>query len=253
MKPTERRRQLLALVTRLGEARVEDLAQRFDVSLETMRRDLAQMAEAGDVLKLHGLVRRAALVREPALSDRMAAHSAEKARAAAHLAAMVQPGETVFMDTGSTTLACAKALAQIDRLTCITNSLAIAEVLGQARARVFLLGGAYGAANGQTIGSMVVEQAARFRADRAILTVAGLEAHAGATDADFDEAQVARAMLAQADMAVVVADNTKFGRRAAFAVCPLRALGLIVSERGAETPDDWLAGLRSNTQPRAAS
>lgn len=249
MKPAERRRLILAHVSRLGEARVEDLAHRFGVSLETMRRDLAQLAEAGEVLKLHGLVRRAALVHEPALPDRMAAHGAEKSRAAAHLAALIQPGETVFMDTGSTTLACAQALTRVAGLTCITNSLAIAEVLGRADRRVFLLGGTHHAGNGQTVGPMAIEQVARFRADRAILTVAGLEARAGATDADFDEAQVARAMLAQADMAVVVADSSKFARRAAFAVCPLAALALIVSEHGAQTPADWL--VTPNHEPAA--
>ncbi|WP_201157804.1 DeoR family transcriptional regulator [Rhodobaculum claviforme] len=241
MKPDARRQLILAHVARQGEARVEDLARRFDVSLETMRRDLAQLAEAGEVIKRHGRVRRAALVHEPDMTDRMATQGAQKARAATHLAALIQPNETVFMDTGSTTLACARALARVAGLTCITNSLAIAEVLGRAGRRVFLLGGSYGPANAQTVGPMVIEQATRFRADRAIVTVAGLEARAGATDADVEEAQVARAMLAQADMSVVVADSAKFGRRAAFTVSPLRALGLIVSEHGAQTPDDWLA------------
>ncbi|MCC5974489.1 MAG: DeoR/GlpR transcriptional regulator [Rubellimicrobium sp.] len=241
MKPSERRNLIIDHVSRHGEARVEDLANRFGVSLETIRRDLAHLAEIGEVLKLHGVVRRAPLVTEPAFRDRVAARSTEKARAAAHLAALVRPGETVFVDTGSTTLACARALAGVARLTCITNSLAIAEVLGGAGVQVFLLGGSYGAANGQTVGPMVLEQVARFRADRAILTVAGLEARAGATDADFDEAQVARAMIAQAGMTVVVADSDKFGRRAAFAVCPLSAVDLVVSETGPQTGPDWLA------------
>lgn len=241
VKPSERRSLILSHVTRDGEARVEDLASRFGVSVETIRRDLAHLAKKGEVLKLHGVVRRAPLVREPAYRDRMAARSAEKARAAAHLAALVRPGETVFIDTGSTTLACAQALAGVARLTCITNSIAVAEALGRSGAQVFLLGGAYVAANGQSVGPIVLEQASRFRADRAILTVAGLEARAGATDADFDEAQVARAMIAQAGMTVVVADSDKFGRRAAFAVCPLTEIDMVVSEAGPQTGADWLS------------
>lgn len=240
MKPSERRSLIIDHVSRHGEARVEDLAGRFDVSVETIRRDLAQLAETGDVLKLHGVARRAPLVSEPAFRDRMAVRSAEKSQTAAHLAELIRPGETVFVDTGSTTLACARALTRVKRLTCITNSIAIADVLGGAGVQVYLLGGTYVSANAQSVGPMVLEQVARFRADRAILTVAGLEARAGATDADFDEAQVARAMIAQAEMTVLVADSDKFGRRAAFAVCPLSEVDVVVSETGPQTGAEWL-------------
>lgn len=249
MKPSERRSLIINRVSRDGEARVEDLASRFGVSVETIRRDLAHLAESGEVLKLHGMVRRAPLVREPAYNDRIAARSVEKAKAAAHLASLVSPGETVFIDTGSTTLACARALAGVTRLTCITNSIAIAETLGRSGAQVFLLGGTYVAANGQSVGPIVLEQVSRFRADRAILTVAGLEARAGATDADFEEAQVARAMIDQAGMTVVVADSDKFGRRAAFAVCPLTEVDMIVSEAGVQTGADWLLTQSAGTVP----
>lgn len=240
MKPSERRSLIIDHVARHGEARVEDLAGRFDVSVETIRRDLAQLAETGDVLKLHGVARRSPLVSEPAFRERMAVRSAEKSQTATHLAELIRPGETVFVDTGSTTLACARALTRVKRLTCITNSIAIAEVLGGAGAQVYLLGGGYVSANAQTVGPMVLEQVARFRADRAILTVAGLDARVGATDADFDEAQVARAMIAQAEMTTLVADSDKFGRRAAFAVCPLSEVDVVVSETGPQTGAEWL-------------
>ena len=97
-------------------------------------------------------------------------------------------------------------------------------------ATIHLLGGRYGADNAQTTGATVVEQLQAFRADRAILTVAALDPELGAMDASLDEAQIARAMMRNARTLTVLADASKFGRQAAYAVCSTEEIDLIISD-----------------------
>jgi DeoR family glycerol-3-phosphate regulon repressor len=232
MKPHERQPQIEAIIRREGEVSVEMLAARFEVSSETIRRDLGSLAERGRVQKVHGGARRPWLVAEPSHGERSVASAAEKLQIGRRLAGLVAPGETLFIDTGSTTLAAAEALAAVPGLTVITNSCRLAERLAQAGsdAAIHLLGGRYGADNAQTTGSAVIEQIAFFRADRAVLTVAALDPEVGAMDASHDEAQVARAMIRHARSLTVLADATKFGRHAAFAVCGTEDIDQVVSD-----------------------
>jgi DeoR family transcriptional regulator, glycerol-3-phosphate regulon repressor len=95
---------------------------------------------------------------------------------------------------------------------------------------VFLIGGRYGSDNRETLGAMAIAQLDLFRADRAVLTVAAIDAD-GVMDADFEEAQVARAMIDRARHTIVVADGSKFERTAAFKVCDLGDIDMLISDR----------------------
>ncbi|MCA0270649.1 MAG: DeoR/GlpR family DNA-binding transcription regulator [Proteobacteria bacterium] len=232
MKPNERQPQIEAIIRRDGEVSVETLAQRFDVSSETIRRDLGYLATHGRIQKVHGGAKRPQLIREPSHEERATTAAAAKAEIGRRLADAVAPGETLFIDTGSTTLAAAEALAVIPNLTIITNSCRLAERLARASrdATIHLLGGRYGLDNAQTTGIAVIEQLQAFRADRAILTVAALDPNEGAMDASLDEAQIARAMIRNARSVTILADAGKFGRQAAYAVCATRDIDLIISD-----------------------
>lgn len=232
MKPEHRQERIREIVGRDGEARVDALAEAFAVSPETIRRDLARLARDGAIRKVHGGARPLRIFAEGSRAERAKEAAEAKARIARRLARLVEPGETLFIDSGTTTLACAEALADRDGLTVVTNSVEIAQRIGRnATASVFLLGGAYRTGDAETLGPLVIEQVGRFQADRAILGVAGLDAGAGATDSNFDEAQVARAMIARAGSTVVVAHGDKLGRRAAFRVCALPEIELLVCDR----------------------
>lgn len=231
MRPDQRQAQIREIIARDGETRVDALALRFGVSAETIRRDLARLAREGSVQKVHGGARPFRLFAEGSRAERAAEGAEAKARIARRLAEIIEPGETLFIDAGTTTLACAEALSATDGLTVITNSLDIAQAIGRnATAAVFLLGGAFRASEAETAGPLVIEQIARFQADRAILTVAGLDAGAGATDSSFDEAQIARAMIGRAGSIVIVAHAAKLGRRAAFRVCNLAEVGMLICD-----------------------
>ena len=227
-----RRDKIASLVAARGEASVDEIATLFGASHETIRRDLAVLENAGMLLKVHGGAKRAPGAVEGSFSERMALNRAGKAAIAAKLADWLAPEQLVFMDTGSTTLIGAEALARTKGLRVVTNSLKIAATLAAQPQgpEVFVLGGRLERDNRETIGPTTIEEIGRFNADCAIVTIGALSAADGASDYSHDEAQVARAMIAQASRTVVLADQSKFDRRVAFQVCPIDRIDVLITD-----------------------
>lgn len=246
MKPKQRQARALEAIEREGEVTVDALAADFGVSPETVRRDLMLLAESGAVQRVHGGARRLGLHAEGTFEQRMSEAAAEKAEIARKLAQIITPGDTCLIDTGSTTLACAYALSEIADLTIVTNSVRIAQVMarGRGQARVHLIGGIYAADNGESVGADAIEHIARFHADYAIVGVAALDATAGPSASNFDEATVARAMCSNARKVVIVAHAEKFGRQAAHKICRLNEVDMLVSD--GEPADDLRRVLKSS-------
>ncbi len=232
MKIKNRQRRIIELLLREKQVRVEDLARRFAVSRETVRRDLGELANRGKVQKVHGGAVLPRVFAEGPFQQRMGENAASKMRMARRAAGLFQAGETLFIDTGSTTLYLAQALGLVSGLTIVTNSSAIAEAVSSAEAeiRVFLLGGEFSADNRQTVGGMVIEQIRTFRAHHAVLTIGALDGQSGAMNYNIEEAQVARAMIGQSRSLTVLADHSKFGALAAFEVCPLSRIDYLVCD-----------------------
>lgn len=230
-KPSIRQARIVELVSQQNEVTVEGLAADFNISSETIRRDLSALADAGRIRKVHGGARPAHIKDEGPFEERMNRNALAKRVIAEKVARLVSPGQTIFMDTGSTTLMCAEVLAKIDNLTVITNSSRIAATFanGSGGADVYLLGGQYRADNAQTVGAITVEEVGRYNADCAILTISALDT-CGAMDFSQEEAQVGRAMLAAAARIVVVSDSTKFNQRTVFNVCDLSQIDTLVAD-----------------------
>ncbi len=232
MTPGERREQIVSIVRQRGRAAVDDLAAAFKVSPETIRRDLTVLARLGKVQKFHGGATLPLATGEGPFRARMSENAAQKARIARKAASLISPGETVFIDTGSTTVYFAEELAGISGLTVVTNSAEVARVMDSAGngARVYLLGGEYNRSNRQTLGPMVIEQIRQFRAHHAVLTLGALDVRSGVMDFNNAEAQIARAMIGQAEQVTILCVSAKFGRIASFEVCPLSRVDALVSD-----------------------
>ena len=238
MTPADRRALIVGIVDAGARASVEELAARLGISRETVRRDLGVLDRDGALRKVHGGAvpagpRAAAglAVREGPFERRVTENAGAKRAIARAAAALLRPGDSVFVDTGSTTLALGETLARAEALTVITNSAAIANLAERGRgARVYLIGGEYRRGGQESVGDMAVEQIRRLRAAHAFLTVGSLDA-AGAADFDLQEAQVARAMVERADAVTVLADATKFEARAVFPVVALEGLARLVTDR----------------------
>lgn len=217
---------------RHGEVSVEQLADRFSTSAETIRRDLTVLSKAGQIRKIHGGAQAVSSHGEGVFDARMRHNTRAKHLLAEKIAATIKPRQSLFMDTGSTTLICAEVMAKTKNLTVITNSTRIAAVFaaGSGGAEVYLLGGKYRADNAQTVGSSTICEVGNYRADLAILTVAAIDAN-GAMDFSNQEAMVARAMCGAAAKVVVVADHSKFNKQAPFKICGLSDIDTFVADR----------------------
>lgn len=233
LKANDRRLLIAEHIAGAGEVTVESLASRFEVSPETIRRDLTRLDAAGHLRKVHGGARPVRLQSENSFAERMGEDAQAKHLIAEKLHSEVREGDTLFVDTGSTTLIACATLAKIPSLTIITNSVRNAQVMADAgnQHRVFLLGGAFSGEASQTIGALALEQIDRFQADHAVLTCVGLDIVAGVTNANCYEAEVARAMIKRSENVVLLCASSKIGRRAAHRVCEINAIGAVLTER----------------------
>ncbi len=233
MNPSDRQNKIINIVRERNRVAVDELAKLLKISKETVRRDLSTLAKVGKVQKFHGGASLPVMTGEGLFRDRMSENSAAKAAIAEEAVKLIAPGETILVDTGSTTLYFAEKLAEISGLTVVTNSAEIARIvsLAHSQSKAFLLGGEFNADNRQTVGSMAVQQIRSFRAHHAILTVTALDLRTGVMDFFIEEAQVARAMIEQAESVTILVDSTKFGRIASFEVCGLDRVTNLVCDQ----------------------
>ncbi|MBE9638849.1 DeoR/GlpR family DNA-binding transcription regulator [Salipiger mangrovisoli] len=231
-KPELRRAKMLDMIEQAGRASVEELADRFSASLETVRRDLGALAESGAVRKVHGGAVRVEWRGEDSFEDRLAANVGAKREIAKKFARIVTPGQCIMMDTGSTTLACAQALTGIPNLTVVTNSTRIADAVARADngSRAQLVGGTYRPENAQTVGPQTCSELLRYRPDITVLTIHGVD-NDGCYDFSEDEAQVARAMVSVARKVVLVCDASKLERTSTYLVCGLDRVSHVVTNQ----------------------
>lgn len=243
VQPSERREKIVALVRRTGDMTVEALAAALGVSQETIRRDLTQLDSAGRLRKYHGGARSViasavSAEKEGPFAQRLAQNAEEKRRLARAACRLFRPGDSLFIDTGSTTVALAEALVSVDGLVIVTNSPRIVATLSaNASHTLYLIGGAYSSDAGESLGPLALEQVSKFRARHAVITVGALDT-ASVMDFDLQEAEMAKAMIARAESVTVLADHSKFDRRAVFEVAPLARVDTIVTDA---QPSDSMA------------
>lgn len=217
MLTDERHNMIRSLLAADGRVLAHELAARFGVSEDTVRRDLRELARAGALRRVHG----GALPPAPSvppLAERVERDGAVKRRLAAVAAALVHPGQTLFLDAGSTNLAIAASLPDV-ALTVVTNAPAIATLLGQhGKASVIVLGGRYNPVAGSVTGATTVAEVERIYADLYFVGGCAVEAGFGVSAIDAGEAEVKRAMARQSRAVVLAATRDKLGTAAPFRV-----------------------------------
>lgn len=223
--------EILRLVRSQGRCAVASLAERLQVSEETVRRDVRPMAVEGIVQKLHGAVTLPEPSTEPPLRRRMLENADAKRRIARLAAAQIEDGEPIMLDTGSTTIYVARELAARRNLVSVTNSSEAARALAAGPgAQVFLSGGVLRADDGALFGPEATAFVGRYIARTAILSIGGIDLDHGLLNYDVREAEFARAVIERVDRLIVVADRTKFGRRGFARVCGLERIDLLVTD-----------------------
>lgn len=229
-------RSLLATFSRVS---VERIVQDLEVSRETVRRDLLELEGTGDLRRVHGGAVITGPAPEPPLAVRLVARQKEKRAIAKAAVALLQPGQTVFLDSGSTTAALAEQIATLSGMTIITNSLIIALKLAGAdegrasRNVVRLLGGEIDVKTQATHGETTLEDIGRFQADVALLSPVALHPKHGAMSFEHHEAAVARAMAAQAQQLMILADHSKIGPASRVTYARNADIDIVVTDAGA--------------------
>lgn len=226
-KPDARRERIVEIVHQRERVSVDQLAALLGSSRETVRRDLSLLSDARRIRKYHGGAMMPDAMKEGPLAHRLQVAVSQKTAIARAAAALFDAGDTIFVDMGTTTLSFAHALVERPGLTVITNGPEIARVAAEGGAKVFVIGGEYRSDFGEMAGPLAVEQIERFHAAHAVITIGAL-AENGPMNFQLEEAQIARAMIAQARSVTVLADRSKLGKAALFQVCPLATLDRLV-------------------------
>ena len=236
--PNPRQLALLDEVKARGSVSVERLAQRLDVTMQTVRRDVQRLSEAGLLTRFYGGV---SLPREaPAVAawkERQALYADAKARIARSVAAAVPDGATLMLGIGTTVEAVARELLKKPGLTVVTHNLHVASLLSEhTQCKVHVAGGMLRTRDSAMEGDATVEYLQQFKVDVAIVGALGIDPDGSLRDRDLREQAVYQAMVGQSRETWVVADASKFGQAGLAQVGHLRDARRVFTQALPPTP-----------------
>ncbi|MEJ6781924.1 DeoR/GlpR family DNA-binding transcription regulator [Aminobacter sp. Piv2-1] len=232
MNHSKRHSEILRLLETEGTITIADLADKLGVSLETVRRDVKPLSANGSILKMHGAIGLPAVVGEAPFERRMRENAEAKRSIARVVAATIRDGDSVMLDTGTTTSYLARELLGHRRLTVVTNSSDIARTLATVNGnKVYMAGGELRSDSGAAFGVSAIEFVSRFAVAHAVISAGAVDAANGVMDYNLEEAEFARTVLARGQRSVVVTDHTKFGRQGLVQVCGFAGFGELVTDR----------------------
>ena len=250
MMTAERRRQILDVLATDARAEVPALALRFGVSESTIRRDLQVLSQDGAVERTRGGAVPSSRF-EPSFREKETANRAQKVAIARAAANLVQAGQTVFLDAGTSTLELARVLRTRTDVTVATNSIPIAVELAQ-HLRLIITGGQVKEQTLAMVGPLAERAIEQMHVDIAFLGMNGVAAGAGLTTPTWEEAATKARMIAAGRTAVVLADSSKLGAVSFARVAGLDEVDLLVTDDGApagEVEAIQAAGLRVRAVP----
>ncbi|MCX7933949.1 MAG: DeoR/GlpR family DNA-binding transcription regulator [Planctomycetota bacterium] len=229
-----RKNKILSRLNASGEVAVNDLAKILRCSEMTIRRDLQKMEAEGLVERTHGGAVATRMIRmEFAMSERLKEHRAEKTAIGQAAAKLVQPGQRIFIDTGTTTLALAIALRAAKNLCAVTTSLAVASALMPAQGiECMIVGGTLRASSPDLVGPLMEENLSRLHADLAFIGCDALSPKGELMTDDPGAARAAALMVRNASQAILLTDSSKAGRKAFVAFAGFDDLDFLVTDAG---------------------
>lgn len=243
---SERLITMLELIRLNRSMSVVDLSQRFDVSEETIRRDIRQLEATGRVVKVHGGVRLSSSTLEPPYQGRVSLNSAAKKEVGEKATELVEDGMTVFIDCGSTSYWFSRMLTKPKKLLVVTNSLDVAnEVIGRDDWRLAFTGGQIDPDYRAAFGREAILQARQFTPDLLFLSIGGIHSDIGLLDFSIDEANFKRSLLDRARRKVVLTDSSKFSGAGSVHLADFDQIDTLVCDK---PPEDPLKSALDNAQ-----
>jgi DeoR family glycerol-3-phosphate regulon repressor len=229
----------MALAREFGRVSVDELAIRFEVSPQTIRKDLNELCERRLLARQHGGAMLASGVENLGYAARRAMAQAEKRRIAARCARLIPDGSSLFINIGTTTEEVARALSRHRNLLVVTNNIHVVSILLPCPGiEVVIAGGPVRRGDGGIVGEATVDLVKEFKLDYAVIGCSALDADGALLDFDYREVRVARAILGNARQAILVADAGKFERSAPVRIGDVAQLKAFVTDR--DPPERFL-------------
>jgi DeoR/GlpR family transcriptional regulator of sugar metabolism len=234
MLTTHRRQQILSILKQQGQVIAKEVSHAMGVSEDTIRRDLREMAQEGLLQRVHG----GALPASPAIADfagRERITQDGKVAIGRAAASMIQPGQVVILDGGTTARELARHIPLELKATIITHSPTIAlELVNHPNIEVILIGGRMFKHSVVAVGAAAIEAIAQVHADTYFMGVTGIHPKTGLTTGDFEEAAVKRALSHAAAETIVLASSEKLNAASPYVVVSLAEISGIITERSAD-------------------
>ena len=238
MLAIERRSQILSTLETEKRVLVPELSKKYNVTEETIRRDLEKLEKEGLLKKTYGgAVLTDTISAEPSYGMRAETNKAQKLIIAEKIQKLVGPKENIILDASSTCVHIARKLKKMDKLTIITNSVEILMECSKAEnITVISTGGTLRGSSLSLVGSDAVNLLGQLTADKAIISCKGLDFEKGIMESNISEAEIKRAMANNAKELILAIDSSKFTRQAFVKTMELKHVNCVVSDH---IPDEW--------------
>ncbi len=231
-----RQKEILEIARTEGKVTVDDLAEKYNVTVQTIRRDLSELADAGRLERVHGGAVLASGVVNILYEERRRLNEAAKKAIAVQCAQAIPNSASVFMNIGTSTEAVAHELLDHQNLLVVTNNLNIAHILSANQTcKIILTGGELRRTDSGIVGNLTADMVKQFKFDHCVLGCSAIDADGDLLDFDGQEIMVTRAAIQRSRQVMVVADNIKFQRKAPLMICSLKDVDILFTD--AAIPD----------------
>nr|WP_174825771.1 MULTISPECIES: DeoR/GlpR family DNA-binding transcription regulator [unclassified Ruegeria] len=226
-----RQSDILKIAKQDGRVMVEELAETFNVTVQTIRRDLSELADMGKLDRVHGGAVLRSGVSNIGYEDRRALNADTKTRIAQTCAKDIPDGASLFMNIGTSTEAVARQLLNHKDLMVVTNNMNVANILVEnTDCEIVVAGGVLRRSDGGLVGNLTISTIEQFKFDYAVIGCSALDAEGDLLDFDFQEVRVSQTIIAQARQTLLVADHSKFQRTAPARIASLAEVDVFYTD-----------------------
>lgn len=231
MATSFRQQEILELARKEGKVTVDGLAAHYDVTVQTIRRDLSDLAETGRLDRVHGGAVVPSGVVNIVYEERRRLNEVGKKAIAVKCAQAIPDGASVFMNIGTSTEAVARELLDHENLLVVTNNLNIANILATNHScEIILAGGVLRRADGGIVGGLTVEMVKQFKFDYSVLGCSAIDGDGDLLDFDGQEVMVSHTAISRSRKVMVIADQLKFTRKAPLTICSLADVEVLFTD-----------------------
>lgn len=238
MLASERQKEILRLLSAKNIITIPDFVAEFQVSIETIRRDLTLLEKQGFIQKVYGGARLAEpLTSEPTLANRMISRLSEKEAIGKKCSEFIHDGDCIFLDSGSTTYQIAKNLSTKKNLTILTNSLFIVNELLSTDFELIIIGGKIRHDERSVVTYDYIFNFSELNIQKSFLCAGGITAEKGISDFNMHEAVTRKKIIERSKEIFIAADSSKFGRDVTVSIAPLEKINYIITDNNLSTSD----------------